>query len=105
LRPLYNHYLDLAGSHLAAGWNYANMIPFSQMRVRLACAWPILIGMETISRLRKGKVLDARQRIKISRRDVRAILLRSILTYPLPGVWRNLFWAKGKAVASGEKLA
>ncbi len=24
LRPLYNHYLDVAESHLAAGWNYTN---------------------------------------------------------------------------------
>ena len=96
-RPLYNQYLDLTESHLAAGWNYTNLIPINQMRVRLACAWPILIGLRTIARLRSGNVLDSRQRIKINRREVREIMLRSIFYYPLPYIWRRL--ADSKAVA------
>ncbi|HEY1716939.1 MAG TPA: phytoene/squalene synthase family protein [Verrucomicrobiae bacterium] len=104
-RPPYNHYLDLAESHLRAGWNYTNTIPFSQFRVRLACAWPILIGMKTISRLRSGGILDPARRVKISRGEVRGIILRSILSCPFPQVWRNLPVVNGKAVASGEELA
>jgi farnesyl-diphosphate farnesyltransferase len=103
-RPLYNHYLDLAESHLSAGWNYTNTIPFGQFRVRLACAWPILIGAETISRLRSGNVLDPQRRIKISRGEVRGIILRSVLSCPFPGAWQKLFVAGGKAVASDTKL-
>src|SRR6185503_10675292 len=56
-RPLYNQYLDLAESHLAAGWEYTNLIPFGQIRLRLACAWPILIGLRSIARLRTENVL------------------------------------------------
>jgi farnesyl-diphosphate farnesyltransferase len=104
-RPLFHEYLDRAESHLAAGWTYTNALPFGQMRVRLACAWPILIGVKTIQKLRAGSVLDLQQRIKVSRREVRGILLRSLLFYPLPRTWRNLVFAKGKAVASGGKLA
>jgi farnesyl-diphosphate farnesyltransferase len=104
LRPLYNRYLDLAESHLAAGWNYTNTIPFGQFRVRLACAWPVLIGAKTISRLREGNVLDPQRRIKISRGEVRGILWRSLASCPFPGAWRNLFDSSGKAVASGAKL-
>ncbi|HEY2084034.1 MAG TPA: phytoene/squalene synthase family protein [Verrucomicrobiae bacterium] len=89
-RPLYNQYLDLAESHLAAGWQYTNLIPFGQMRVRLACAWPILIGLKTISRLRSGNVLDPRNRIKISRAEVWQIVRRSIVCYPSAGAWRRL---------------
>jgi farnesyl-diphosphate farnesyltransferase len=89
-RPLYNQYLDLAESHLAAGWQYTNLIPFGQMRVRLACAWPILIGLKTISRLRSGNVLDPRNRIKISRAEVWQIIRRSIVCYPFAGAWRRL---------------
>jgi farnesyl-diphosphate farnesyltransferase len=89
-RPLYNHYLDLAESHLAAGWQYTNLIPFSQVRVRLACAWPILIGLQTIGRLRSGNVLDPRNRIKISRAEVWQIVRRSIVRYPFTGAWRRL---------------
>ena len=98
-RALYNHYLDLAEAHLAAGWDYTNLIPLGQVRVRLACAWPILIGLQTIARLRSGNVLDPRQRIKISRRDVRGILLRSVIYYPIPYIWRRLGTSKPVAIS------
>lgn len=90
LRPLYNRYLGLAEAHLAAGWAYTNTVPRSQVRVRLGCAWPILIGLETIKRLRATNVLDPNGRAKISRSDVRRILFRSVLRYPSPGAWRRL---------------
>ncbi|HUZ07983.1 MAG TPA: phytoene/squalene synthase family protein [Candidatus Paceibacterota bacterium] len=104
LRPLYNHYLDVAESHLAAGWKYTNLIPRGQMRVRLACAWPVLIGAKTISRLRDGEVFDPLRRMKIARREVRGIILRSVLSHPFPGAWQKLFVPGGKAVASDAKL-
>jgi len=103
-RPLYHRYLDLAESHLQAGWNYTNSLPRGQMRVRLACAWPVLIGASTIEQLRAANVLELRQGVKISRLEVRWIMLYSVLAYPLPGVWRKLFVASRKAIASGEKL-
>ncbi|MEY2465523.1 MAG: farnesyl-diphosphate farnesyltransferase [Verrucomicrobiota bacterium] len=90
LRPLYNEWLDRAEAHLAAGWEYTNRIPFCQMRVRLACAWPILIGRKTIDRLRLGNVLDPQQRIKITRGEVRKIISQSILRYPFPRAWAKL---------------
>ena len=73
------------------------------MRVRLACAWPILIGWETLKRLRAGNALDAARRIKVSRGQVRQIMLRSVLLYPLPGAWEKMVPA-GKAVASPAVL-
>jgi farnesyl-diphosphate farnesyltransferase len=103
--PVFHQYLDKAESHLRAGWNYTNTIPFSQFRVRLACAWPILIGMKTIEKLRASNVLELQQRVKVSRREVRWILLRSLLASPLPFAWRKLFSPAAKAVASGEFLA
>ena len=103
--PFYHGYLDKAEAHLAAGWRYTNTLPFGQVRVRLACAWPVLLGQRTIAKLRAASVPDLQQRVKVSRGEVRGILLRSILTYPLPGIWRNLFTPSRKAVASGAKLA
>jgi farnesyl-diphosphate farnesyltransferase len=88
-RPLYRRYLDRAESHLAAGWHYTNAIPFRRMNLRLACAWPILIGLKTIERLRVENVLDATRRVKVTRAEVRQIILRSVWTYPLPGTWRK----------------
>ena len=90
LRPLYDRYLDFAEAYLAAGWSYTNTIPRRQVRVRLGCAWPILIGLETIKRLRANSVLDPNGRIKISRSDVRRILFRSVLRYPCANAWRRL---------------
>jgi len=88
LRPLYDHYLDLAMRFLSSGWDYTNALPRGQIRVRLACAWPILIGVRTLHRLQSGRVLDPAMRIKISRRDVRAVIFRSLLLYPFDGAWR-----------------
>ena len=101
--PFYHRYLDAAESHLAAGWAYTNALPFGRVRVRLACAWPILIGRKTIERLRAANVVELQQVVKISRREVRGILLRSVLIYPIPGAWQKLFSTTGKAVASGGK--
>ena len=102
---LYREYLDQAASHLRAGWNYTNALPFGQFRVRLACAWPILLGMRTIEKLRAAGVAELRQRVKVSRGEVRGMLLRSTLASPLPFAWRRLFPSGGKAVASGDELA
>ncbi|HTY89144.1 MAG TPA: phytoene/squalene synthase family protein [Candidatus Acidoferrum sp.] len=104
-RPLFHEYLDRAEAHLAAGWRYTNTLPFGQMRVRLACAWPILIGMKTLDKLRTASVLDLQRRVKVSRVEVRGILLRSLLVYALPQAWQKLFSPGGKAVASRDKLA
>jgi len=87
---LYREYLDRAESHLAAGWIYTNALPFPQFRVRLACAWPILIGMRTIEKLRAVNVAGLQQRVKVSRGEVRGIMLRSILACPFPVAWRRL---------------
>ena len=89
-RPLYNHYLDLAESHLAAGWEYTNLISRRHISLRLACAWPILIGLETIQKLRVESALDPEHRVKVSREEVRSIILRSILRYPFKNSWRKL---------------
>ena len=90
LRPGYDRYLELAQSHLRAGWEYTNSLPWNQARVRLGCAWPVLIGLKTIDRLRSGKVLDASLRIKVTRPEIRNLMLRSVLLYPLPGQWRKM---------------
>jgi farnesyl-diphosphate farnesyltransferase len=105
LRPLYDHWLDAAESHLRAGWGYTNCLPAGQIRVRLACAWPILIGVRTISRLRSGRILDPAQRIKVPRNEVKWMMLRSVVSYPFPGAWQKQFEIHGKAIASGADLA
>ena len=103
--PLYREHLDKAEAHLAAGWRYTNTLPFGQFRVRLACAWPILIGVKTIEKLRGAGVIELSQRVKVSRGEVRGILFRSLLASPFPPAWRGLYAPAGKAVDSRAELA
>lgn len=103
--PLFHKYLDEAESHLAAGWVYTNTLPFGQFRVRLACAWPVLIGLRTIERLREAKAMDLHRRVKVPRSEVRRILFFSLLASPWPWAWRKLYSPVGKAVAPGSILA
>jgi farnesyl-diphosphate farnesyltransferase len=90
-RVLCDGYLRLAEEHLAAGWQYTTALPFGCMRIRLACAWPVLIGMRTLALLRAGNVLDDRHRIRIGRGEIRQILFRSAILYPHRSSWNRLF--------------
>jgi farnesyl-diphosphate farnesyltransferase len=95
-RPVYDRLLDLAGEHLNAGWSYTTALPRNQRRVRLACAWPILIGVRTLAKLRAERVLDPGCRIKVSRSDVRAILWGSLWRLPSATAWNGQFsrWSR-----------
>jgi farnesyl-diphosphate farnesyltransferase len=92
-RPVYTRYLEKAEGHLTAGWAYTNALPRRYIRVRLACAWPLLIGIKTVAKLRTGNVLDPGHRIKISRAEVKQLMVRSVLLYPFPRAWQRLFSA------------
>lgn len=91
LRQLFDRYLDRAEDHLRAGWAYTLHLPYWCARVRLACAWPILIGVQTIGRLRSAPILESGTRVKISRKEVRRILSRSVVWYAWPQRWSRLF--------------
>jgi farnesyl-diphosphate farnesyltransferase len=100
--PLYRDYLGRAEAHLLAGWNYTNTLPRSQFRVRLACAWPVLIGAKTIEKLRTASVHELQQHVKVKRSEVRGIIACSVLEYPFPFLWRKLFSPVARAVTPGN---
>lgn len=79
LQPVYSKWLDVAGAHLDAGWQYTLTIPASQKRLRLACVWPLWIGVKTLTRLRHANPLDAGSRVKVARAEVYGIMAQSIL--------------------------
>lgn len=90
LRPLYDHYLAQAEAHLVAGWEYTNALPANQTRLRIACAWPILIGMKTLEKLREGNPLDPAVRLKATRGEVRWLIVKSVLLAPFKEDWQRL---------------
>jgi farnesyl-diphosphate farnesyltransferase len=91
LRPVLDAWLASAEGHLAAGWRYTVRLPWRQVRVRLACALPVLIGAETLRLLRvRNPLEEVGGRIKVSRAQVRRLLGRALLLYPLPRRWAGL---------------
>src|SRR2546425_5481056 len=85
VRPLVHRLLIAALEHYAVAWQYTLAIPRLEWRMRLACAWPLLIGLATIEKLAAhSDPLAAPAPIKIPRAQVRAILARSLVM-----VWSN----------------
>ena len=70
---------------LRVAWDYTLAVPRLEWRMRLACAWPLLIGLATLDALAAHpNPLAASTPIKISRGAVRALVAQSALT-----VWSN----------------
>jgi len=104
-RPLYEEYLQQTENHLTAGWQYTTMLPVRCIRIRLACSWPILIGVRTLQELRSKNVLDDRFPIRISQGDTWLLILRTLLFCATPGIWNGLFDAVRKSGQSAGKSA
>jgi farnesyl-diphosphate farnesyltransferase len=80
IRPVLHELLALTLDHYRWGWAYTLAIPRREVRMRLACAWPLLIGIRTLDLVaRADNLLDPRVRVKISRAGVYRILLASSL--------------------------
>ena len=81
VRPLVKELLDLTLTYYREGWAYTLAIPRRAWRLRLACAWPLLIGLATLALVsRSEQLLDPQVRVKVARTRVYAIVLRSLLT-------------------------
>jgi farnesyl-diphosphate farnesyltransferase len=78
-RPLLARLLAVALGHYDAAWHYTLAIPRLEWRMRLACAWPLLIGQATLEALAAHPNPLAAPPVKIPRRAVRAILAGSTL--------------------------
>lgn len=78
LAPLIDELVQAALDCFADGWTYTLAIPRRELRLRLACAWPLLIGLATLDRVRRSpRLLDPTAAVKIRRNEVYAILARS----------------------------
>ncbi|HSB77608.1 MAG TPA: squalene/phytoene synthase family protein, partial [Candidatus Methylomirabilis sp.] len=78
LRPLLRELLGRTLELLADGWSYSLTIPRGEMRMRLACIWPLFIGLRTLHRIwEASNLLDPGMRVRVSRSAVYAILARS----------------------------
>lgn len=75
-KPALNQLLRIALEHLDQGWLYTMAIPRSELRLRLACAWPILFALKTLQRVSVSEsLLDSAVTIKMTRAEIYRIML------------------------------
>ncbi len=78
VRPLLADLLRVTLDHYEEGWAYTLAVPRAEARVRLACAWPLLIGIQTLAGIaRSPNLLDPERPVKISRPAVYRLMARS----------------------------
>jgi len=100
VRPLLDDLLASALGDYDAAWAYTCAIPRTEIRLRLACAWPMFIGLQTLQRLRQAdSLLDPTVTTKIPRAAVYRILVRSGVT-----AWSDT-WLAGQYRALRRPLA
>ncbi len=81
LRPLLVELLNVALDHYEAGWRYTFAIPKREARMRLACAWPLLIGLRTLDLLAQTpNWLDPDVVLKVPRIRVYGMMAQSVAT-------------------------
>ena len=79
--PILQKLVGITLTHLDQGWLYTLSIPRWEIRLRLACMWPILIALRTLHLLITcDNMLDPVQSPKISRFEVYRIVLATTLT-------------------------
>ena len=67
-RPALRTLVKLAVSHLDQGWLYTMAIPREEIRLRLACMWPILSAGESLKLVQRSPdLLNPAVKVKISR--------------------------------------
>ncbi|HTH61322.1 MAG TPA: phytoene/squalene synthase family protein [Paraburkholderia sp.] len=78
--------------HFRAAIDYTFALPAWSLRLRLACLWPILIGLDTLLLLvDNDDWLDPQKASKLKRGDVYRILVRSTLSAPSNRLLRAWF--------------
>jgi farnesyl-diphosphate farnesyltransferase len=80
-RPLLAEWLNTALDHYEAAWQYTFAIPRREARMRLACAWPLLIGLRTLDLLAASpNWLDPAITLKVPRARVYGLMVHSLGT-------------------------
>ncbi len=95
VRPIVRRLAAMAIEHLDVGWAYTMAIPKSEVRLRLACMWPILLAGETLAQVViSPDLLDHTKSVKVSRDVVYRIMASTILTgaasLPATAYWGHL---------------
>ncbi|MCA3192395.1 MULTISPECIES: phytoene/squalene synthase family protein [unclassified Cupriavidus] len=102
-RPMLHELVRLALDHFREAMAYTFALPRTAIRLRLACLWPILIGLETLALLvENGQWLDPARVSKVNRNSVYRILWRSSALVMSDTALRN--WMNGLVARIDKSL-
>jgi farnesyl-diphosphate farnesyltransferase len=78
-RPVLTRLLRIAVDHLDQGWLYTMAIPRQELRLRLACVWPILFAVKTLQRVSVSEdLLDPATTLKMTRGEVYRVMALTV---------------------------
>ncbi|HKN86297.1 MAG TPA: phytoene/squalene synthase family protein [Nitrospiraceae bacterium] len=81
VQPVLRKLIGTARDHLDQGWMYTLAIPRREVRLRLACMWPILFAGQTLQRVADSiELLDPAVNVKIPKGQVYRIMAWTTLT-------------------------
>lgn len=81
-RPLLDQYIARTEEHLDEAVRYIGLLPHNQYRLRGACMIPVIIGQRTLALLKIQNVLDRSNRVKVSRKEIKEIIRKVIVSLP-----------------------
>ena len=93
-QPILNKLIQQAVEYLDQGWEYTMAIPRSEIRLRLACMWPILLGGETLKLVQNSpSLLNPDCQVKVTRGCVYKIIGLTTITGG-SGLVGTIYWKK-----------
>ncbi len=94
LRPTLNRLITMALEHLDQGWLYTLAIPRREIRLRLACMWPILFAGETLRLVSVSPdLLDPRVTVKMTRGQIYRLMALTTVTGASSSLW-TAYWGR-----------
>lgn len=98
VRPVFDHWLKQAATHLDSAFRYIEAL--SNRRVRIACILPWAIGVRTLTLMSRKFPLTAPERVKVSRGEVKRLMLVAPLAALSNTVLRRLRNSLKRGLAS-----
>ncbi len=89
-RPLLDQYIAKTEEHLDQAVMYIGLLPHNQYRLRGACMIPVIIGQRTLALLKTHNVLDKNRRVKVSRKEIKEIMRKVIVSLPFKRMSKSL---------------
>ena len=89
-RPLLDQYIARTEEHLDEAVRYIGLLPHNQYRLRGACMIPVIIGQRTLALLKTQNVLDRNNRVKVSRKEIKGIIRKVIVSLPFKKMSNSL---------------